>query len=134
MEEFKKKSASEQDRDIVYSNVIKAGQRIYYIDVKKNRKEEMFVAITESKKVYSGEGEDAHVNFEKHKIFLYREDFGKFLDSLNEAVQFVTTQQGEAVQRLYEPTDTDNESIENKSDSTSGTTDLGGEIKINLDF
>ena len=76
------------DKEIVFSKSIKAGKRIYYLDVKKNRKDEMFLAITESKKVVTGEGEDAQVSFEKHKIFLYREDFEKLMNGLNEAINF----------------------------------------------
>ena len=89
MEEFKKKSAADGDKEIVFSKAIKAGKRIYYLDVKKNRKEEMFLAITESKKIVSGEGDDAQVSFEKHKIFLYKEDFEKFMDGLQQAIQYI---------------------------------------------
>ena len=73
MEEYKKNGMSENDKEIVFSQAIKAGKRIYYVDVKKNRREEMYISITESKKLVSGEGENASVSFEKHKIFLYRE-------------------------------------------------------------
>ena len=55
-----------------FSKSIKAGKRIYYLDVKKNRKDEMFLAITESKKVIMGEGDDSQVSFEKHKIFFFK--------------------------------------------------------------
>ena len=89
MEEFKKKSAADGDKEIVFSKAIKAGKRIYYLDVKKNRKEEMFLAITESKKIVTGEGDDAQVSFEKHKIFLYKEDFEKFMDGLHQAIQYI---------------------------------------------
>ena len=89
MEEFKKKSAAEGDKEIVFSKAIKAGKRIYYLDVKKNRKDEMFLAITESKKIVSGEGDDSQVSFEKHKIFLYKEDFEKFMGGLQQAIQFI---------------------------------------------
>ena len=68
------------DKEIVFSQSIKAGKRIYYLDVKKNRKDEMFLAITESKKIVMGEGDDSQVSFEKHKIFLYKEDFEKFMN------------------------------------------------------
>ena len=86
MEDLKKKmSADMNDKEIVFSKSIKAGKRIYYLDVKKNRKDEMFLAITESKKVVTGEGDDSQVSFEKHKIFLYREDFQKFMAGLTEA-------------------------------------------------
>ena len=86
---------NESEKEIVFSQAIKAGKRIYYIDVKKNRKDEMYLSITESKKNVSGEGENATVTFEKHKIFLYREDFAKFANSLNEAINFVVAEQGE---------------------------------------
>ena len=99
MEDYKK---SENEKDIVYSQAIKAGKRIYYIDVKKNRKDEMYISITESKKIVNGEGENATISFEKHKIFLYREDFAKFAASLNEAIGYVVAEQGEYVPRLPE--------------------------------
>lgn len=90
MEDFKKKTFNTNgEKEIVFSKAIKAGKRIYYLDVKKNRKDEMFLAITESKKVVSGEGEDAQVSFEKHKIFLYKEDFEKFTEGLNQAISFI---------------------------------------------
>ena len=89
MEEFKKKSAAEGDKEIVFSKAIKAGKRIYYLDVKKNRKDEMFLAITESKKIVSGEGDDSQVSFEKHKIFLYKEDFEKFAEGLEEVIGYI---------------------------------------------
>ena len=90
MEDYKKKSAVEGgDKEIVYSQSVKAGKRIYYMDVKKSRKDELFLAITESKKIVTGEGDDAQVSYEKHKIFLYKEDFDKFCNSLNEAIAFI---------------------------------------------
>ncbi|MGL5271882.1 MAG: DUF3276 family protein [Phocaeicola sp.] len=92
MEENKKRSSIDNDKEIVFSKAIKAGKRIYYLDVKKNRKDEMFLAITESKKVVSGD--DSQVSFEKHKIFLYKEDFEKFSLGLQEAIQFITDEQG----------------------------------------
>ena len=127
MEEFKKRSVAEGDKEIVFSKAIKAGKRIYYLDVKKNRKDEMFLAITESKKVVSGEGADAQVNFEKHKIFLYKEDFEKFTEGLKQAIQFITDEQ--------EPTEysveVKEEITQNKEATESLTAD---EIKIDIDF
>lgn len=93
MEELKKKEAGEKhekdEKEILFSQSVKAGKRIYYIDVKKNRKDEMFLAITESKKIVKGEGGEEQVGYEKHKIFLYREDFDKFLGALRQAVGFI---------------------------------------------
>ena len=126
MEEFKKKSAADGDKEIVFSKAIKAGKRIYYLDVKKNRKEEMFLAITESKKIVSGEGDDSQVSFEKHKIFLYKEDFGKFMAGLQQAIQFIADEQGLPEPRLEEK--------ELASDEETGESLSENEIKIDIDF
>ena len=91
MEDFKKNQ--ERDKDIVFSKSVKAGKRIYYVDVKKNRKGELFIALTESKKVISGDTESPSINFEKHKIFLYQEDFEHFMSGLEEAVNFIRAEQ-----------------------------------------
>ena len=126
MEEFKKKSAADGDKEIVFSKAIKAGKRIYYLDVKKNRKEEMFLAITESKKIVSGEGDDSQVSFEKHKIFLYKEDFEKFMAGLQQAIQFIANEQGLPEPRLEEK--------ELASDEETGESLSESEIKIDIDF
>lgn len=76
----------EQDRDLVYSEGVKAGKRIYYFDVKRSRNGEKFVSITESKKIVEGSFENPHISFEKHKIFLYKEDFEKFATALLKAI------------------------------------------------
>ena len=125
MEEFKKKSAAEGDKEIVFSKAIKAGKRIYYLDVKKNRKNEMFLAITESKKIISGEGEDSQVSFEKHKIFLYREDFEKFMTGLQQTIQFIAEEQG-----IPEPRSEEKDiQVEEPSEALNEN-----EIKIDIDF
>ena len=96
MEDFKRKNDGEKrDQEIVYSKAIKAGKRIYYLDVKKNRKDDLFLAITESKKKVNGEGDDAQISFEKHKIFLYKEDFEKFSDGLAEVISFINKMNSE---------------------------------------
>ena len=103
MEDFKKKSGLDvSDKEIVFSQSIKAGKRIYYLDVKKNRKDEMFLAITESKKIVTGEGDESQVSFEKHKIFLYKEDFEKFAEGLDEVVAYIQAAiGGEAPKAAY---------------------------------
>lgn len=91
MEESKKKISIENDKDIIFTKAIKAGKRIYYLDVKRNRKDELYLAITESKKVYNAD--DTKVTFEKHKIFLYQEDFEKFSGGLNDALDYIRLNQ-----------------------------------------
>ena len=68
MEEYRKKTADEIEKDVIFSHAIKAGKRIYYMDVRKTRKDEMYLSITESKKIVSGEGDDQQVSFEKHSL------------------------------------------------------------------
>ncbi len=80
-----------KDHEIIFSKAIKAGSRIYYLDVKQNRRDEYFVAITESKKLIDNSSEFPKVTFEKHKIFLYKEDIPKFLEGFNEIVEFINS-------------------------------------------
>ena len=133
MEDLKKKSGLDvNDKEIVFSQSIKAGKRIYYLDVNKNRKDEMFLAITESKKVVMGEGDDSQVSFEKHKIFLYKEDFEKFMNGLQQAIGFIQEQQGSYARH------NDNENLPDSERPTTEQEEKGspldGEIKIDIDF
>ena len=127
--EEKKKSVVDGDKEIVFSKAIKAGKRIYYLDVKKNRKDEMFLAITESKKIVSGEGDDSQVSFEKHKIFLYKEDFEKFTNGLQQAIQFITDEQGP-----IEPHPSEDMPEEKRTENESEEALSSSEIKIDIDF
>ncbi len=83
-----------KENDIVYSKAIKAGKRIYYLDVKKSRNDDLFVSITESKKKVSGSDDNPQVIYEKHKIFLYKEDFDKFLEGMEEVIEFIRRKRG----------------------------------------
>ena len=83
--------------EIVYSRSVKAGKRIYYLDVKKARNEDLYLCITESKRKQAGETEVPQ--FEKHKVFLYKEDFAHFTESLNDVIAYVQNQLGEIEER-----------------------------------
>lgn len=90
------------DNDILFSKSVKAGKRIYYIDVKRDRHDELYLSLTESKRVKEGTEEMRPV-FEKHKIFLYREDLEKFLEAFSDAAQFaIETQPTPARNSRYE--------------------------------
>lgn len=80
------------DREEIYSKAIKAGKRTYFLDVKATRRNDFYLTITESKKRFNRDG---RYFFEKHKVFLYREDFAKFLDGLTEVMDFIRQNQGE---------------------------------------
>ena len=120
-----RKFERKNEPEIVYSRSVKAGKRIYYLDVKKNKKDDMFLAITDSKKIVSGEGDDSQISFEKHKIFLYKEDFAKFIGGLQEAIQFIADEQGLPEPRAEEKDAQAEEPSEILSES---------EIKIDIDF
>ena len=77
---------TDNERDIVYSESVKAGKRIYYFDVKETRSGEKFLTITESKKQVEGNESNQFVTFKKHKIFLYKEDYDKFLYALQHTI------------------------------------------------
>ncbi len=126
MEDFKKRNAADtSEKEIVFSQSIKAGKRIYYLDVKKSKKDDMYLSITESKKIVTGEGDDSQVSFEKHKIFLYKEDFEKFVNGLQRAIGYIEKQQGSFARQ-----DTDETSLISSLD----TATQDGEIKIDIDF
>ncbi|HRE98213.1 MAG TPA: DUF3276 family protein, partial [Flavobacteriales bacterium] len=74
----------DRDRDEIYSKAVRAGKRTYFFDVKTTRGSDLYITITESKKRFDKDG--LKVNYEKHKIFLYKEDFEKFVEGLNETV------------------------------------------------
>lgn len=77
----------------IHSKVIRAGKRTYFFDVKSTRNEEYYITITESKKRFSDQGD---FQYEKHKIFLYKEDFEKFAESLNEVISYINKNQTES--------------------------------------
>jgi len=81
-----------KEPEIVYSHSVKAGKRIYYLDVKKARNEDLYLCITESKKKQGVEDESPM--FEKHKVFLYREDFDHFKEALQDVIGFVEDKLG----------------------------------------
>ena len=82
MEDFNK------GRDEIYSERVRAGKRTYFFDIKSTRSNDYYLTITESKRKHK---EDGFV-YEKHKIFLYKEDFNKFIEALKETVNHVKTE------------------------------------------
>jgi hypothetical protein len=79
--------SNDKKMDSVYGRRIKAGKRrTYFFDVRSTRGNDYFLTITESRKRFNDDG------YDRHKIFLYKEDFNKFLRALNEAVDYVKTE------------------------------------------
>ncbi|MDN3670274.1 DUF3276 family protein [Echinicola jeungdonensis] len=73
------------DREEIFSRKVKAGKRTYFFDVKSTRSNDYYLTITESKRKIR----DDNFVYEKHKIFLYKEDFAKFVDALQDTVDHV---------------------------------------------
>jgi len=87
MDGFEKK---DREREEIYSKAVRAGKRTYFFDVKATRKNDYYVTITESKKRYD---EDGRFHYEKHKVFLYKEDFEKFAEGLDEIIGYIKQNQ-----------------------------------------
>lgn len=80
------------EREEIYSKAVRAGKRTYFFDVKATRGNDYYLTITESKKYF----EDDKPFYKKHKLFLYKEDFDKFMEGLNETVDYIRKNQGSA--------------------------------------
>ena len=94
------------DQEEIYSQRIKAGKRTYFFDVKATRGQDYYLTITESRR---RQNSDDSVSYEKHKIFLYKEDFLKFVDALQDTVDYVREEllTPEEVAELDRPRDYD---------------------------
>ena len=84
--EFSENDNNNGGREEVYTKIVRAGNRTYFFDIKATRKSDLYLTITESKKRFNKDGK---FFFEKHKIFLYKEDFEKFTAGLEDAIGFV---------------------------------------------
>lgn len=96
----------QNDKVEIYSQRVRAGKRTYFFDVKATRSEDYYLTITESKKRFK---DDGHF-YEKHKIFLYKEDFEKFLEALQQTVEEVKNKLGD---KYYENKRSQNEEEDN---------------------
>lgn len=74
----------------IFSRTIRAGKRTYFFDVKSTRNNEYYLTITESKKKFLADG---NFRYEKHKLFLYPEDFEKFTDTFHDVIDFIRENQ-----------------------------------------
>ncbi len=107
-------------REEVYTKVVRAGNRTYFFDVKATRKEDLYLTITESKRRINKEGK---FFYEKHKLFLYQEDFEKFSEGLEDVFSFISNfDTGEVREKISGEEDMATES-KDKENPDSKTTD-----------
>ncbi len=78
----------ENEKNEIYSERVRAGKRTYFFDVKSTRSNDYYLTITESKRRYKEDG----YYYEKHKIFLYKEDFDKFIDALTSTIGHIKSE------------------------------------------
>jgi hypothetical protein len=100
-------------REEIHSKAVRAGKRTYFFDVKATRRNDYYLTITESKKRFNRDGKHF---YEKHKLFLYKEDFDKFAENLNEIIQYIRDANPQPIE-LDDPVV--KESIEPEKDFTS---------------
>lgn len=101
MEGFEKKDSS-KEREEIFSKAVRAGKRTYFFDVKATKRNDYYLTITESKKRFD---QDGRFHFEKHKLFLYKEDFEKFANGLTEVVDFIKKNQPELMPEEHKSDD-----------------------------
>jgi hypothetical protein len=120
------------EREEIHSKVMRAGRRTYFFDVRATRAGDYYLTITESKKFTN---DDGSFHYKKHKIYLYKEDFTEFKDSLSEMIDFIINEKGEEVisdrhQKDYKREEhtsneaTDDKEITEEENSTSSFTDV----------
>jgi len=117
----KKEGVEKTEREEIFSRAVRAGKRTYFFDVKATRRNDYYLTITESKKRFNREG---RYYFEKHKIFLYKEDFDKFAEGFTEVVDFIKSAKNVIIEKIEDEkdetkdfTNVDFEDLEDKKDS-----------------
>ena len=87
-EDYDRAYAQERSGEDVFSKPVRAGKRTYFFDVKATKGNDYYLTITESKRRMDSNG---HFAYDKHKIFLYKEDFEKFTEGLEEVISYIKT-------------------------------------------
>ncbi|NVJ87888.1 MAG: PUR family DNA/RNA-binding protein [Flavobacteriaceae bacterium] len=82
------------EQEEIFSQVLRAGRRTYFFDVRATKADDYYLTITESKKFTH---DDGSFHYQKHKIYLYKEDFNDFQDMLKNATDFIVTEKGDEV-------------------------------------
>ena len=108
-------------KEEIFTKVVRAGKRTYFFDVKATRKEDFYLTITESKKRLGKEGK---IFYEKHKIFLYKEDFEKFTEGLRDAVTFIGNGNAPVTDTSSDFEETKNEEVESHAFAAGDFTDV----------
>ena len=82
------------EQEEIFSQVLRAGRRTYFFDVRATKADDYYLTVTESKKFTH---DDGSFHYKKHKIYLYKEDFAEFNEMLKAATDYILTEKGEEV-------------------------------------
>ncbi len=105
--------AEKKDMQEIFSKSVRAGRRTYFFDVRSTRAEDYYMTITESKRDFQ---EDGTPFYKKHKIYLYKEDFKEFQESLKEVCSYIIKEKGEEI--------ISNKEINKNKENTTGITEV----------
>lgn len=118
MEYKKRRDSFNKDRESKFTQKVLAGKRTYFLDVKSTQKNDLYLTITERKKIFDGRGDSV---VRKHKIFLYKEDFDNFTEALQECINFVKQNVNQDEKTGFEGQDPRNPNDSNDSDDSNSS-------------
>jgi len=117
------------EQDEIFSQVLRAGRRTYFFDVRETKAGDYYLTITESKKFTH---DDGSFHYKKHKIYLYKEDFNEFTENLNKATEFIVNEKGDEViserhQKDYQKPGEETNGVDVENKTTESFTDISFE-------
>ena len=119
--------AENRDIEEIFSKSVRAGRRTYFFDVRSTRADDYYMTVTESKRDFN---EDGTPFYKKHKIYLYKEDFAKFKEALDEVSNYIIKEKGEEV--ITNTEGKKNEITENKVEKKKEKVEVKKEIKAEV--
>ncbi|KAB1160016.1 MULTISPECIES: PUR family DNA/RNA-binding protein [Tenacibaculum] len=112
------------EQEEIFSQVLRAGRRTYFFDVRSTKADDYYLTVTESKKFTH---DDGSFHYQKHKIYLYKEDFSDFKEMLNKATDFIVNEKGSEVISERHQKDYKKEEVAEAKASTESFTDVSFE-------
>jgi len=113
--------AERVEQEEIFSQVLRAGRRTYFFDVRATRADDYYLTVTESKKFTH---DDGSFHYQKHKIYLYKEDFSDFHEMLKKATDYIVAEKGNEVISERHQKDYKKEENTNSEDSTESAKDF----------
>ena len=121
--------AERVEQEEIFSQVLRAGRRTYFFDVRATKADDYYLTVTESKKFTH---DDGTFHYQKHKIYLYKEDFTDFHEMLKKATDYIINEKGDEViserhQKDFkkeEPAAATSDSEDEETTSTESFTDI----------